>query len=128
MAALDGVNGTVCNAQQYLLSIPSASNPNPSISCLSHGQAIGLAVGILPFRPFRELIPFRVQLTAEASLLSFVSVLAIYVLIGVSLTPLHAFVWFDEMSHSGIYDGIRDMSQGMSGGCFRDLLTSTWFV
>jgi hypothetical protein len=71
---------------------------------------------------------FRIQLTAEASFLSFVSVLAIYVLIGVSLTPLHAFIWFDEMSHSGIYDGIRDMSQGMSGGCFRDLLTSTWFV
>ena len=56
MAALDGVNGTVCNAQQYQLSISSDDNPNPSISCLTHGQAIGLAVGILPlFCPFFEL-------------------------------------------------------------------------
>jgi len=96
MAALDGVNGTVCNAQQYQLSIPSPDNLNPSISCLTHGQAIGLAVGIPSFSVL-FVNSFRVQLTAEASFLSFVSVLAIYVVIGVSLTSLHASVWFDEM-------------------------------
>ena len=69
-----------------------------------------------------------VQLTAEASFLSFVAVLAIYVVIGVSLTPLHASVWFDEMLRSGIFDGIKETSQGMSGGCSGDLLTSTWSV
>ncbi|KAI9508220.1 hypothetical protein F5148DRAFT_1198381 [Russula earlei] len=65
MTVLDGVNGTVCNMQQYqqsLLSLTSPS-PDPSISCLTHGQSIGLA------------------LTAEASLISLVCVVIIFILI-----------------------------------------------
>jgi len=61
MTALDGVNGTVCNAEQYQQSLFSYNGPNSSISCLTHGQSIGLA------------------LTAEASLLSFVCVLAVFI-------------------------------------------------
>ena len=54
MATLDGVrvSGTVCNAQQS-----SDNTPNPLISCLTHGQAIGLAVGIFSCLAFIELIP-----------------------------------------------------------------------
>jgi len=64
MAALDGVHGTVCNELQYSQSISSSYSSNPSISCLTHGEAIGLA------------------LTAEASFLSFITVLGTYILIG----------------------------------------------
>jgi len=48
MSALDDgvwVNGTVCNAWQYNQSLSSRNSPNPTISCLTHGQTIGLAVG-----------------------------------------------------------------------------------
>jgi hypothetical protein len=44
MSALGGVNGTVCNAEQYQQSLFSYNSPNSSISCLTHGQSIGLAV------------------------------------------------------------------------------------
>jgi hypothetical protein len=47
MSTLEGVNGTLCNAQQYQQSLPGPNNPNPSISCLSPGKCIGLAVSIL---------------------------------------------------------------------------------
>jgi len=60
MTTLDGVHGTVCNAQQYQQSLASPDSRNPSISCLTHGQTIGLA------------------LTAEASLISCVAVFAVY--------------------------------------------------
>jgi hypothetical protein len=46
MAALDGVNGTVCNAQQYQQSLQSYDSSSPSISCLTRGESIGLAVSI----------------------------------------------------------------------------------
>ncbi len=46
MTALDGVNGTVCNAQQYQQSLQSYDSRSPSISCLTHGDGIGLAVSI----------------------------------------------------------------------------------
>jgi len=60
MSASDGVNGTVCNAQQYSQFIQSSANgANPTISCLSHGESIGLA------------------LTSEASFLSCVAVIFI---------------------------------------------------
>ena len=45
MTTLERVNGTTCNAQEYQQSLPSPTNPDPSITCLSHGQSIGLAVG-----------------------------------------------------------------------------------
>ncbi|KAI0276633.1 hypothetical protein BGY98DRAFT_694003 [Russula aff. rugulosa BPL654] len=54
MTALDGVNGTVCNAQQYQQSLQSSDSRSPWISCLTHGQSIGLAFD------------------AEASVLSFI--------------------------------------------------------
>jgi hypothetical protein len=48
MTALDGVNGTSCNAEQYQQSLPSQDNPIPLISCLTHGQTVGLTVRIPP--------------------------------------------------------------------------------
>ena len=48
---LDGINGTVCNAQQYQQSQPSDGNPIPLISCLTHGQTTGLTVRIHPLLP-----------------------------------------------------------------------------
>ncbi len=44
MTTLGGVNGTICDAQQYQQSLLSLTSVNPSISCLTHGQTIGLAV------------------------------------------------------------------------------------
>ncbi|KAI9508222.1 hypothetical protein F5148DRAFT_980131 [Russula earlei] len=63
MTAIDGVNGTVCNAAQYAQSLISLNNPNPWITCLTNGESIGLA------------------LTAEASFLSCASVVIILILI-----------------------------------------------
>jgi hypothetical protein len=71
---------------------------------------------------------FRVQLTAEASFLSFITVLGTYILIGVSLAPFHVSVRFDKMLYSGMYDGIGETSHRMSGGCFKVPRTSTWSV
>ncbi|KAI9463564.1 hypothetical protein BJY52DRAFT_921148 [Lactarius psammicola] len=62
MSALDGVNGTVCNEQQYKQSL--LTDPHPTITCLTHGQSIGLT------------------LIAEASFLSIVAVIVVLVLIG----------------------------------------------
>jgi len=64
MTALDGVNGTVCNAQQYQQSLLSSDSSSPSISCLTHGESIGLA------------------LMAEASLISAISIVVILIFIG----------------------------------------------
>ena len=41
-----GVNGTVCDAQQYLQSLLSSDSRTPSISCLTHGETNGLVVGV----------------------------------------------------------------------------------
>jgi hypothetical protein len=46
MTALDGVNGTVCNAQRYQQSLQSYDSRSPSISCLTHGDTNGLTVSI----------------------------------------------------------------------------------
>ncbi|KAF8502200.1 hypothetical protein F5888DRAFT_1177000 [Russula emetica] len=64
MTALDGVHGTVCNAQQYDQSLQSYNSPGPSISCLTPGDSTGLAVG------------------AVASFLSCICVIVIFVWIG----------------------------------------------
>jgi len=107
MSGLDDgvwVNGTVCDAQQYKQSLSSRDNPNPTISCLTHGQTIGLAVGTQPLFVYCSNLS-HVQLAAEASLLSFFSVIAIWIYIGVRPTPLHVSVQFDQMLHSGMYDG-----------------------
>jgi hypothetical protein len=44
MTTPEGVNGTTCDAQQYQQSFLSLNSLDPSISCLTHGQSIGLAV------------------------------------------------------------------------------------
>ena len=76
MSALDDVNGTFCGAAQ---------NPQLSIdantSILTNGQSIGLAVRVLSSAI--RLTLSRVQLTAEASFLSFGSILGIFILIAV---------------------------------------------
>ncbi|KAN0105265.1 hypothetical protein V8E52_011204 [Russula decolorans] len=66
MTALDGVNGTVCNAQQYDQSqeFRNHNYSGPSISCLTHGESIGLAIA------------------AEASFISSISVIVIFFWIG----------------------------------------------
>jgi len=64
MTEFGGVNGTVCNAQQYQLSLQSSDSSSPSISCLTHGENIGLV------------------LIAEASLISAISIVVIFIWIG----------------------------------------------
>jgi len=61
MTAYDGVHGTVCNATQYSQFLEITNSP--SISCLTQGQSIGLA------------------LTAEASFISSLSIVVIFILI-----------------------------------------------
>ncbi len=81
MSALEGegVNGTVCNAQQY-----QQFWSNGTITCLTHGQSIGLAVSILvSFASVNELDSSHIQLTAEASFFSLTAVIVVLVLIGV---------------------------------------------
>ena len=52
------VNGTICYMLRYdqSLEFTSSGNLGPTISCLTHGQCIGLAVS-----PFR-LISLRLEL------------------------------------------------------------------
>ena len=125
MTALGGVNGTVCNAQQYQQSQQSYDSSSPSISCLTHGESIGLAVSI-----YAQLSPildsFNIQFVAETSVLSCICVTIIFFWIGVRPASIHVIILFDEMLHSETYNGIRGRSQTVIGGCFRALLTSTW--
>jgi len=48
--------------------------------------------------------------------------------IGVSPTPLHISVRFDQMLRSGTYDGAGRMLEGVNGRCSKGLLISTWSV
>ena len=68
----------------------------------------------------------NLQLTAEASVLSFISVTTIFILIGVRPTSINVFIVFDEMLHSGTYIGTRGRSQTVIGSCFGGLPMSTW--
>jgi len=61
MAELNGVNGTTCDAEQYQQFVSSRDSPNPSISCLTRRENIGLV------------------LAAETSSLSFVCVVTIFI-------------------------------------------------
>jgi hypothetical protein len=63
---------------------------------------------------------FNLQFAAEAS---FLSLVIIFIWIGVRPAPIHMFVPFDEMLHSGTYIGIRRRSrwQTATGSCFRGL-------
>ncbi|KAF8502226.1 hypothetical protein F5888DRAFT_1918935 [Russula emetica] len=64
MTALDGVNGTVCNAQQYQQSLLSYDSSSPSITCLTRGGS------------------FTLVLIAEASFISAISIVVIFIWIG----------------------------------------------
>ena len=57
MSAIGGVNGTVCTADQYNQSLVSEPARNPWISCLTHGQSIGLAVSMCLICLCPELTP-----------------------------------------------------------------------
>jgi hypothetical protein len=69
---------------------------------------------------------FNLQFAAEASTLSCICVIIIFIWIGVRPTSIHMFILFDEMLHSGTYIGIGRRSQTVIGSCFRGLPTSTW--
>ena len=125
MTALDGVYGTVCNAQQYQQSVQSYNSLSPSLSCLQPGDRIGLVVSIW-FICLRLCNSFNLQLAAETSVLSSISVITIFIWICVRPTSIHVFILFDEISHSGMYIGIGGGSQPEVGSCFRGLLISTW--
>ena len=93
MSASDRVYGTLCNAQEYQQSLLT----NPTISCLTHGQSIGLAVSIVLFvTRVNGSDSHYIQLTAEASFLSLAAVIIIFVLIGVCPTVSAIPVEFDE--------------------------------
>ena len=76
MLALDGVNGTLRDANKFNQRSLSTDFGSLILTC---GQRIGLAVSVLlsTFRPTLS----HVQLIAEASFLSFGAVLVIFVLI-----------------------------------------------
>ena len=88
----DTVGGTVCNAQQYDRFLQSSDSSSPSISCLTHGQSIGLAVSIWFIVPAFVTNLSRVQLAAEASLLSCICIVVIFIWIGVRPTSFHVSV------------------------------------
>jgi hypothetical protein len=69
-----------------------------------------------------------VQWVAGSSSLSLVSVVFVYIWIGVRPFPLHVSVRSDERFHSGTYDGTGKTSRGMTGSCFSARLTSIWSV
>lgn len=92
MSASDRVYGTLCDAQEYQQSLLTDS----TISCLTHGQSIGLAVSIVLVVTGVNGQTHTTQLTAEASFLSFAAVIVIFVLIGVCPTVSAVPVDFDE--------------------------------
>ena len=55
MSLLDDVNGTACDARQWQESLTTPNNPEPLVTCLSHGQTAGLTVSIR----VRSYLPFR---------------------------------------------------------------------
>jgi hypothetical protein len=67
----------------------------------------------------------NLQLTAEASFISSISVIVIFIWIGVRSISFHVSLLFDEMLHSGTYDGIGRRFQRGTGSCSRGLPTST---
>ena len=92
MTALDGVNGTVCNAQQYQQSLQSHDSRSPWISCLTRGESIGVIVSIYKQLICPTLNSFNLQLAAEASSISCICVIVIFILIGVRPTSIHVYV------------------------------------
>ena len=130
MATFDTVDGTVCNAEQYSQSqaFGDGNSIGPSISCLTRGESIGLTVSILYQSSFRSSNSSSLQLAAEASLISSISVIIIFIRIGVRSISFLVSLLFDDMLHSGMYGGIGGRFQTVTGTCFGCLLTSTWFA
>jgi hypothetical protein len=128
MSAVDGVHGTVCNAQQYEQSLPSLSNLNPSISCLTHGQTIGLAVSDRLVRVSLNSLLTRVQIAAEASFISILSVLILYMLVGVCLNRFLASIHSDNVLGREMSFVIGRLFQTVTGSCCVIPLTYTWSV
>jgi hypothetical protein len=89
MTAFDGVHGTVCNAEQYQQFLLSQNSSTPSISCLTHGESIGLVVSIYLTVFVSALISSDLQLIAEASFISSISIAVIFIWIGVCSISFH---------------------------------------
>jgi hypothetical protein len=66
--------------------------------------------------------------TVEASLLSLIFIIIIFILIGVRLTLLHPIVQFDRMFRRGTYNVIGRPFRKMTGSCWRCPLTFSWSV
>ena len=126
MTTLNGVNGTVCNAQQYQQFQQPCDNNSLSITYLTRGESIGLAVSIWLISLHLVWSSSNLQLAVEASLISSISVVIIFIWIGVRPTSFHVPVLFDEMLLSATYDGIGKSSQTVTGNCSGVRLTSTW--
>jgi hypothetical protein len=130
MTVVDGIHGTTCNAQQYQQSLSTLDDPTPSITCLTKGQAIGLAVSIRP--RLSSFCAHHVQLSTAVAFLSLASLFSVFIWIGVSLSPpespLRVSVRSDQTLHSAITYGTGKMSRGVTGGCLIGLLTSIWSV
>ena len=69
---------------------------------------------------------YNLQLTAEASIISSISIIVIFIWIGVRSISFRVSLLFDKTSHSGTYGGIKRCFQGVAGSYSRDLLMSTW--
>ena len=124
MTALGGVNGTVCNEQQYIQSLQSYDSRNLDFVFDTRGCYRLSCEHLNYLSP--TLNSFNVQLAAEASTLSCIFVIIIFIWIGVCPTSIHVFILFDEVLHSGTYIGIGRRSRTVIGGCFRGLLIYTW--
>lgn len=97
MTALDDVNGTICHMLRYDQSLELTLNGDlgPSISCLTHGQCIGLAVSSVS-SGFVSNSP-NIQLLAEASFISSISVIVVLIWIGVFSISLYVSLLFDDI-------------------------------
>ena len=128
MTALGGVYGTVCNTQQYEQSQQFRQNTSyggPSISCLTRGESIGLVVSILSHLSL-VLNSYNLQLTAEASIISSISIIVVFSWIGVRSISFRMSPLFDEMLHSGTYGGIGRCFQRADGSYSRGRLMFIW--
>jgi hypothetical protein len=87
MSVTDGVNGTVCNAQQYQQFLSHLDDPDPVLTCLTHGETIGFTVSIHPCLSFSCIYRASpVQLSIAVAFLSILSMFSVYIWIGVGST------------------------------------------
>jgi hypothetical protein len=126
--ALDGVNGTACDALKYQQFLFSQASNNPTIACFSRGQTIGMSVSNPALSMlFFKLIPRTVDCRSSVPESRFRD-LHLY-LDWRKPSPLHVCVQFNEaLVHSGTYDGTRTMSRGVTGSCSIARSTYIWSV